>query len=82
MPSTLYQEISLVILNPSVTQVSAPTTIGQIQQGQQQIDSSLVYLSLDQSLLLVWPQIVALIALTVVCFAAAYVAFMRQEVRA
>jgi ABC-2 type transport system permease protein len=82
MPSTLYQEISLVILNPSVTQVSAPTTIGQIQQGQQQIDPSLVYLSLDQSLLLVWPQIVALIALTVVCFAAAYVAFMRQEVRA
>jgi ABC-2 type transport system permease protein len=82
MPSTLYQEISLVILNPSVTQVSAPTTIGQIQQGQQQIDPSLVYLSLDQSLLLVWPQIVALIALTVVCFAAAYVSFMRQEVRA
>ncbi len=82
MPSTLYQEISLVILNPSVTQVSVPTTIGQIQQGQQQIDPSLVYLSLGQSLLLVWPQIVALIALTVVCFAAAYVSFMRQEVRA
>ncbi len=82
MPSTLYQEISLVILNPSVTQVSAPTTIGQIQQGQQQIDPSLVYLSLDQSLLLVWPQLVALVALTVVCFGAAYVAFMRQEVRA
>ena len=79
MPSTLYQEISLVILNPSVTRVSAPTTIGQIQQGQQQIDT---LLSLDQSLLLVWPQIVALVALTVVCFGAAYVSFMRQEVRA
>jgi ABC-2 type transport system permease protein len=33
-------------------------------------------------LLLVWPQIVALLALTVVVFAAAYVAFMRQEIRA
>ena len=40
------------------------------------------FLSLDQSLLLVWPQIVALIGLTVVCFGLAYVAFMRQEVRA
>jgi len=79
MPSTLYAEISRVILNPSVTQVSAPTTIGQVVQGQQQIDT---LLSLDQSLLLVWPQIVALVGLTIVCFGAAYVAFMRQEVRA
>ena len=79
MPSTLYAEISRVILNPSVTQISAPTTIGQVVQGQQQIDT---LLSLDQSLLLVWPQIVALVGLTVVCFGAAYVAFMRQEVRA
>ena len=29
-----------------------------------------------------WPQIVALVALTVLCFGAAYVLFMRQEVRA
>jgi ABC-2 type transport system permease protein len=79
MPSTLYAEISRVILNPSVTQISAPTTIGQVVQGQQQIDT---LLSLDQSLLLVWPQIVALVGLTIVCFGAAYVAFMRQEVRA
>lgn len=79
MPSTLYAEVSRVILNPSVTQISAPTTIGQVVQGQQQIDT---LLSLDQSLLLVWPQLVALIGLTIVCFGAAYVAFMRQEVRA
>jgi ABC-2 type transport system permease protein len=79
MPSTLYAEISRVILNPSVTQISAPTTIGQVVQGQQRIDT---LLSLDQSLLLVWPQLVALIGLTIVCFGAAYVAFMRQEVRA
>ena len=79
MPSTLYAEVSRVILNPSVTQVSAPTTIGQVVQGQQRIDT---LLSLDQSLLLVWPQMVALVGLTVVCFGAAYVAFMRQEVRA
>ena len=36
----------------------------------------------DQSLLLAWPQVVALIALSVGCFGLAYVSFMRQEVRA
>ena len=79
LPSTLYREIASVLLNPAVTQISAPTSIGQVQQAQQQIPT---LFSLDQSLLLVWPQVVALVALAVVCFAAAYVAFMRQEVRA
>ncbi len=79
LPSTLYQEVSLVVLNPAVTGVSTPATIGQYVASQEQIPS---LLSLDQSVLLVWPHVVALVALTVVCFAAAYVLFMRQEVRA
>jgi ABC-2 type transport system permease protein len=33
-------------------------------------------------LLVVWPQIVGMIALTAVLFAVAYVLFMRQEIRA
>ncbi|RLC72726.1 MAG: ABC transporter permease, partial [Chloroflexi bacterium] len=36
---------------------------------------------LGQSLLIVWPQMVSLIALTVVCFAVSYIIFMRQEIR-
>jgi ABC-2 type transport system permease protein len=79
LPSTLYEELSLVILNPAVTGVSTPSTLGQYFQAQQQIPS---LLSLDQSLLLVWPQVAALVALIVVCFAGAYILFMRQEVRA
>jgi len=79
LPSELYREASLVLLDPSVTQVSAPATIGQAIAAQEQIPS---LLSLDQSLLLVWPHVVALVALTVICFAGAYIAFMRQEVRA
>jgi ABC-2 type transport system permease protein len=79
LPSTLYNEISLVLLNPSVTQISTPATIDEFQQAQQQIPT---LFSLDQSLLLVWPHVVALVALAVVCFAGAYVSFMRQEVRA
>ena len=80
LPLTLYQEASRVLLNPTVTTVSTPSTIGQLQQWQQQAEGQL--LSLDQSLLLVWPHVVALFALTAICFAAAYVWFMRQEVRA
>jgi ABC-2 type transport system permease protein len=39
-------------------------------------------LSLEQSLLLVWPQLTSLICLTVICFAVSYIVFMRQEIRA
>ena len=79
LPSTLYREASSVILNPTVSTVTNPATLDQYQQYQQQIGS---LLSLDQSLLLVWPHVVVLFALTVGCFALAYARFMRQEVRA
>ena len=79
LPSTLYREASSVILNPTVSAVTNPATLDQYQQYQQQIGS---LLSLDQSLLLVWPHVVVLFALTVGCFALAYARFMRQEVRA
>jgi ABC-2 type transport system permease protein len=80
LPLTLYQEASRVLLNPSVTTVATPATIDQLQQWQQQAEGQL--LSFDQSALLVWPHVVALVAMTALCFAAAYIWFMRQEVRA
>ena len=80
LPLTLYQEASGVLLNPTVTTVSTPTTVGQWQQWQQQSQAQLM--SFDQSLLLIWPHVVALLAMTAICFAAAYIWFMRQEVRA
>jgi len=79
LPPTLYQEASSVLLNPSVTATTTPATLGQYTQATQQIPT---LLSLQQSLLLVWPQVVALLAVAVVCFAYAYVRFMREEVRA
>jgi ABC-2 type transport system permease protein len=79
LPDTLYREASLTLLNPQVTTVSTPATLGQYAQAQQRIPS---LFSFDQSFLLVWPQIVALVAMMVACFALAYVLFMRQEVRA
>ncbi len=78
-PSTLYQQATVVLLNPAVR------TVGVVLPSQaEQLQSAGLpsILSIDQSLLLVWPQLVAIVGLTVACFAAAYVLFMRQEVRA
>jgi ABC-2 type transport system permease protein len=79
LPTSLYNDISTALLSPSTSLVGLPGTIGQVRQAQQQIPA---LLTLDQSILLVWPQVVVLVALAVICFALAYVAFMRQEVRA
>jgi len=74
-PITLYDEATSALLDPEVRSVGVVTY--------QQLDRAIVTdLSLDQSILLVWPQVVGLIALTVACFAIAYVLFMRQEIRA
>jgi ABC-2 type transport system permease protein len=74
-PAVLYHEATVAVLNPNVR------TVGFVLP--MQIDRAVPsVLPLDQSLLLVWPHVVALLALTVVCFAVAYIAFMRQEVRA
>lgn len=74
-PLNLYQEATAVLLNPQVR------TVGVVlpQQADQAVAGPLPF---DQSLLVVWPQMVALVAICVVVFAVAYVAFLRQEVRA
>jgi ABC-2 type transport system permease protein len=79
LPTTLYNEASAVLLNPTLTSTATLGTLGQYEQAAQQIPT---LLSLDQSLLLVWPHIVALISMMAVLFALAYIRFMRQEVRA
>lgn len=74
-PSILYEEATIALLNPEVR------TIGFLLP--QQVDRAVPgTLTLDQSLLLAWPQTVGLVALTMLCFAGAYVLFMRQEIRA
>jgi ABC-2 type transport system permease protein len=77
-PTTLYQNATLVLLNPGVTSVGVSDT-NQLLQLAQQIPTQF---SLQQSLLLVWPHVVVLVGLLVATFAASYVAFLRQEVRA
>ena len=83
-PHTLYVEASRVLLipnDPVSNEGYVPATIDEAIQASdaRRLGSRL---SIEQSLLLVWPQMVGLVALTTIVFAGAYIVFMRQEIRA
>lgn len=73
-PYYLFCEAASTLLNPSVRSLSVLTMSS--------YSGALAsYLSLDQSLLLVWPHIVCMIALCMAAFTGSYVSFMRREIR-
>lgn len=74
-PNYLFQEATTVLLVPLVR------TFGVVAESVQPywLHNPL---SLGQSILVVWPHITGLISLSAVCFAASYILFMRQEIRA
>ena len=74
-PYYLFSEAASTILNPNVRSIGVITM--------SQLSGAVAsYLPFDQSLLLVWPHIVCMVAVTAICFAVAYIGFMRQEIRA
>lgn len=74
-PGTLYDEATTVLLNPSVRSLGVLVY--------EQIDRAVVGpLSFGQSLLLCWPQILALVGCVLVFFTVSYILFMREEIRA
>jgi len=74
-PITLFTEMTQALLNPLVQSLDP--------YFQDPTGRALpTLLPFGQSLLLIWPQVVTMVAGTVICFAAAYISFMRQEVRA
>ncbi len=75
-PSTLFGEIVLAILHPT-TRALGPVYLSQLQGAVMGAP-----LPLSQSLLVAWPQIVGMIAASILLFVGGYVAFQRQEVRA
>jgi ABC-2 type transport system permease protein len=77
-PTQLFTEATRALLDPGVQTFDIAALV-QINAEQRAIPT---LLSFEQSLLVIWPQFVALIAAMVVIFALAYIAFMRQEVRA
>lgn len=77
-PINLFQESMIVLLVPGMRTVSQILTL-QTGAGAFLLPTPL---SLGQSLLSVWPHLVTLIVLTVICFAISYIRFMREEIRA
>ena len=75
-PSTLYSEAITVILNPGVNSLSPLF----LEQTQGMVRGA--PLPLGQSIIIAWPQTVALIAATILLYVVGYVIFQRQEVRA
>ena len=81
-PSVLFNEIVAVVLDPSVrsTQQSMLAAMGLALLERGAIPDAPI--PLVQSVLIVWPQIVGLVAGSLLLFVIAYVVFQRQEVRA
>ena len=74
-PYYLFTEAATTILNPGVRSIGI-VTMSSVSGA---IDAPLPF---GQSLLLIWPHLVVMIALAAAGFAVAYVSFMRQEIRA
>jgi ABC-2 type transport system permease protein len=75
-PNHLFSEAMVGVLSPT-TRTLGPVFLEQLRGAVMGAP-----LPLSQSLIIVWPQTVGLIAGTIVLFAAGYVVFQRQEVRA
>jgi len=82
-PCTLYTEATAVLLAPDLL---TPELLGSPILTFMLISTytagrMLSPLPFSQSLLLVWPQLVSIIALATICFAASYIRFMKEEIR-
>ena len=75
-PDELYEEATQVLLDPAARTTSSLVASSRLDQA---LPSSL---SLDQSLSLAWWQVVSMAAAAAVIFVAAYLVFLRQEIRA
>lgn len=74
IPSQLFSDATTTLLIPSVRSLG-PLTMEQVYGT---VPSPI---PLDQSILIVWPQLTGLFAATMVCFGLSYISFMRKEIR-
>ncbi len=78
-PIQLFSESVAMILVPGARTMSQIIQIMTEDAGNYLLTNPL---SLGQSLLIVWPQLIITILLTIICFAISYVKFMYEEIRA
>jgi ABC-2 type transport system permease protein len=74
-PAVLYEEAMITLLQPQIKSLGivAPSEMLSVAPGP---------LPFTQSLLIIWPHLVTIFALTLICFIISYVKFLRQEIRA
>jgi ABC-2 type transport system permease protein len=78
-PMELYTDATATIIDPTRRTTRKLVLMGPMEKLSLQRFSG--PLPLNQSILVVLPYIIFLIAITVICFAVSYVVFMRQEIR-
>jgi len=78
-PMELYSDATATVIDPMRKTTRSLVLMGPMER----LLSSRFQnpLALSQSILVVWPYIVSLVALTLVCFGFSYAVFMRQEIR-
>ncbi len=80
-PMTLYSDATATIINPRIKTTRMSSLMGMGPMEKILVSRFQNPLPLGQSIVVVYPHLVALIALTLICFAISYVVFMIQEIR-
>ncbi|MEW5909874.1 MAG: ABC transporter permease [Thermodesulfobacteriota bacterium] len=78
-PMALYSDATAAIIDPRRKSTRSIVAVGPLEQISMSRFSG--PLPLAQSILVVAPYLITLVALTVICFAVSYVVFMKQEIR-
>jgi ABC-2 type transport system permease protein len=78
-PMELYSDATATVIDPMRKSTRSSVPMGPLEAISMTRFSG--PLALDQSILVVMPYIISLIAITVLCFAVSYAVFMRQEIR-
>lgn len=78
-PMELYTDATATIIDPLRKSTRSIISVGPMENISMSRFSG--PLPLDQSILIVIPYIISLIAITIICFAVSYTVFMRQEIR-
>lgn len=78
-PMELYTDATATIIDPLRKSTRSIVSVGPMENISMARFSG--PLPLGQSILIVIPYIISLVAITIICFAVSYTVFMRQEIR-
>jgi ABC-2 type transport system permease protein len=78
-PLNLYSEATATVIDPMKKTTRSVVQVGMLEQISMARFSG--PLPLSQSILIVMPYIISMIAITIICFGISYTVFMRQEIR-